>query len=149
MNETPAMLSTVYASNTIGLGDTRAWGQQFGLQERRVANNPIHALLLNQTPTEDKPIMAAANSRRLVQVFIADVHDSVPLADALLYSGEAKFTDLTDQELFFEIDITSILKAHNDKRTKMVNKAVKERVEHLEPARIRDLKMTVVNIATF
>lgn len=87
--------------------------------------------------------------RRLVQIFIADTNENVPLADALLYKGDAKFTDLTDQELFFEIDINSILKAHNDKRVKMVNKAVKERVEHLEAARIRDLKMTVVNIATF
>lgn len=88
-------------------------------------------------------------SRRLIQVFICDPDENVPLADCLLYSGEQKLTDLTDQELFFEVDIKSIIDTHNAKRTKMVNKTVKERVEHLEPARIRDLKMTVVTIASF
>jgi len=88
-------------------------------------------------------------TRRLVQVFIADPHDSLPLEQSLLYSGEQKFTDATDQELFFEIDIKSILAEHNEKRSKIVNKSVKDRTEHLEPAKIRDLKMVVVTVATF
>ena len=54
-----------------------------------------------------------------------------------------------DQELFFEIDINSILKAHNEKRIKIVNKDIKDRTEYLEPARIRDLTMTVVTVASF
>jgi hypothetical protein len=86
---------------------------------------------------------------RLVQVFIADPDENLPLNDRLLYSGEQKLTDLTDQELFFEVPIGDMLAKHNEKRAKMVNKKVKERTEHLEPARIRDLKMTVVNIAQF
>lgn len=87
--------------------------------------------------------------RRLVQVFIADPHPDVPLAQALLYEGKQQLTDATDQELFFEIDIKGILDAHNVERIKLVDKSVKERTQLLEPARIRDLKMTVVNIATF
>lgn len=86
---------------------------------------------------------------RLIEVVVVDPTDHVPLADRLLYQGERKLTDLTDQELFFEIDINAILKAHNEKRVKIVNKAVKDRTEYLEPARIRDLKMNVVTIATF
>ena len=82
--------------------------------------------------------------RRLVQVFIADTNENVPLADTLLYKGEQKLTDLTDQELFFELDIRTLLAEHNAKRTKLINKSVKDRTEYLEPARIRDLKMTVV-----
>jgi hypothetical protein len=93
--------------------------------------------------------MAATPTRRLVQVFIADPDENVPLADALLYTGEQKLTDATDQELFFEIDIRDILAKHNEKRTKLINRKVKERTEHLEPAKIRDLKMVVVNVASF
>jgi len=91
----------------------------------------------------------AVTTRRLVQVFIADPNENVPLDIALLYSGEQKLTDATDQELFFEIDIKTILEAHNAKRVKIVDKKVKERTEYLEPAKIRDLKMVVVNVASF
>jgi hypothetical protein len=87
--------------------------------------------------------------RRMVQVFVADADESVPLETCLLYSGEAKMTDLNDQELFFELDIKTLLAEHNAKRVKLVNKKVKERTQYLEPARVRDLKMTVVTIATF
>lgn len=90
-----------------------------------------------------------ANARRLVQVFIADPNENVPLDQSLLYSGEQKFTDATDQELFFEIDINTILKTYNEKRIKIVDKKVKERTEYLEPAKIRDLKMVVVTVAGF
>lgn len=88
-------------------------------------------------------------SRRLVQVFISDPNENVPLSNSLLYSGEQKLTDATDQELFFEIDIKSILEKHNAERVKMVDKKVKERTEYLEPAKIRDLKMVVVTVAQF
>lgn len=88
-------------------------------------------------------------TRRLVQVFIADPDENVPLEQSLLYSGDQKLTDATDQELFFEIDIKSILDKHNSSRVKIINKKVKERTEHLEPAKIRDLKMVVVNVASF
>lgn len=88
-------------------------------------------------------------SRRLVQVFIADGNENVPLEKALLYKGEPRFTDLTDQELFFEIDIKTILEEHNKYRATVVDKKFKDRIEHLEPAKIRDLKMTVVLIAQF
>jgi hypothetical protein len=95
-------------------------------------------------PKKEKPV-----SRRLVQVFIADPDENVPLDKALLYSGSQKFTDATDQELFFEIDMKSILDNYNAERVKIVNKKVKERTEMLEPVKIRDLKMTVVSVATF
>lgn len=88
-------------------------------------------------------------TRRLVQVFIADPNENIPLEDSLLYRGDQKLTDSTDQELFFEVDIKTLLDAHNAKRIKIVNKAVKDRTEYLEPARIRDLKMVVVTIAQF
>jgi hypothetical protein len=91
----------------------------------------------------------ADNKTRLVRVVIVDPNENLSLADRLVYSGDEKFTDLTDQELFFELDIKSMLASHNEKRVKAVDKSVKERTQYLEPARVRDLKMVVVNIATF
>lgn len=89
------------------------------------------------------------STRRLVQVLIADPDENVPLDKALLYKGEQKLTDMDNQELFFEIDIKSILDEYNEYRKTLRNKSVKEREEFLEPARIRDLKMVVVEVAVF
>lgn len=89
-------------------------------------------------------VMNMAVTRRVVQVIIADTNENIPLGDCILHKGEEQVTDLTDQELFFELDIKSMLSAHNEKRTKIVDKKVKDRIEHLEPAKIRDLKMVVV-----
>lgn len=94
---------------------------------------------------QEKPTM----SRRLVQVFIADPNENLPLDKSMLYTGSQKLTDATDQELFYEIEIKALLDAHNAFRTTVINKKVKDRTELLEPARIRDLKMVVVDIATF
>jgi len=98
-------------------------------------------------PKKEKKV--AKDSRRLVEVIIVDPDPNVPLEQAVLYQGERKLTELDDQELFFELDIKQLLADYNAKRTKIVNKSVKERTEYLEPARVRDLKMVVVNVATF
>lgn len=107
------------------------------------AFNPTTPVHQNQEPLQVK------TQRRLVQIFIADPDDNVPLDQCLLYSGDQKLTDLTDQELFFEVDVRTLLETHNAKRVTLVNKAIKERTENLEPARVRDLKMTVVTVAQF
>jgi hypothetical protein len=90
-----------------------------------------------------------APARRLVQVIIVDPNENIPLDQCLLYKGDPKLTDATDQELFFELDIKQLLSAHNENRIKAVDKKVKDRTEYLEAAKVRDLKMVVVNIATF
>lgn len=89
-------------------------------------------------------------ARRLVRVIIADTHSSVPLDKVIIYNGPEKFTDATDQELFFEIPIQELLKTHNEMRVKLTenpNKA--ENPVFLSPARIRDLRMNVITIASF
>lgn len=98
-----------------------------------------------QTVTVENVFMG----RRLVQVFITDPDEKVPLESCLLYSGQQKMTDLTDTELFFEIDIKSVLETHNAVRAKIVDKAVKERTQYLEPTRVSKLKMVVVDVAKF
>jgi|GEM_PF-2623089 hypothetical protein len=103
----------------------------------------------NRLQERGENVVADKPTRRIVQVYIADTDENVPLENSLLYKGEPKLTDATDQELFFEIDIKGILDSHNEKRKTFINKKVKDRTEYLEPARVRDLKMVVVNIAQF
>lgn len=157
-HEMPAMASSAH-THTIYAGGALA-GQSSGLiglagaaplnqfAQQALAQQYNSAKEQAKAAKPKEPIMAAA-VRRLVQVFIADANENVPLESSLLYSGEQKLTDATDQELFFELDIKTLLEDHNKKRVKLIDKKVKERTEYLEPAKVRDLKMTVVTIASF
>ena len=150
----PSISSSSYASTAYN-GDALAFNNaaQFkgGLNNAVLANAAAgqlglqqHHQVLNQPPKGN-----AMPARRLVQVVIVDPNENVSLEDCLLFKGEEKLTDATDQELFFELDIKDILEKHNTKRTKIIDKKVKDRTEYLEPAKIRDLKMVVVNVASF
>lgn len=91
-------------------------------------------------------------ARRIVQIFIADPDINVPLDSALLYKSEPKFTDATDQELYFEVPIVELLSKHNAKRATWPDKEASRKSGKdvlLEAAKIRDLKMVVVTIASF
>lgn len=91
----------------------------------------------------------AVSKRRLVRVLVVDPDENVPTDKCLLHSGAEQFTDATDQELFFDIDIRSILAAHNEYRVTLTEKGKSEKAKKLEAARIRDLKMVVVTLAEF
>lgn len=98
------------------------------------------------------PTPATENQMRIVKVYIADSDENLELEQRLLYSGEEKLTDFTDQELFFEVPINDILKKHNEVRSKTVDKKASEKFGRdifLEPVRIRDLEMVVVEVAVF
>lgn len=91
-------------------------------------------------------------TKRIVRVYLADTDDNVPLDKSLLHSTPEKFTDATDQELYFEIPIKAVLDSHNAYRATVLDKKASARSGKdvfLEPVKIRDLKMTVVNIASF
>lgn len=143
MGDTPTMLQAFAASSTY---DTNNFQQAkfVGQAQTLVANQAEHAVRAVQPPKQGKPVMSI---RRIVQVFIADPNENIPLEDCLLYKGEEKLTDATDQELFFELDIKAILEAHNKKRITFIDKKVKDRTEHLEPIKVRELKMVVVTVA--
>jgi hypothetical protein len=168
IGDMPQMSASAYVSNTYsGLADnifipthTTAVGpgaNQFiglGNQNAQNALSPAKqdyvARALNlQQQQQPKEVKMADPKRRLVKVVIVDPDDKVPLDKCILYSGEEKLTDLTDQELFFEIEIKTILDKHNAERIKIIDKTVKERKEHLEPVKVRDLRMVVVTVASF
>lgn len=107
-------------------------------------------LPINQETSTGTPM--ANQPRRIVQVFIADTNENVPLEKSVLYSGDQKLTDLNDQELFFELPIADKLKEHNEARVKYLDKEASKRAGKdvfLDAAKIRDLKMLVVTIAQF
>lgn len=154
IGDLPAISASQYASTASNLGNSQnafvgaAQGgtSAAGLGQLQSMRVHVSAPVQSELPKnkKEKPV-----TRRLVQVFIADPDENVPLEKSLLYSGQQKLTDATDQELFFEIDIKTILETYNGERVKIINKKVKERTEYLEPVKIRDLKMVVVNVATF
>lgn len=134
-------LTTLTSSGSLSgnlLGGTTSW-QTFH-------PNPPE---ITATQTESESM----SNRRIVQVFIADPNENVPLEKSLLYQDkEPHLTDLTDQELFFELDIKNILDKHNEYRVTVTDKEASEGKNNdvkLEKAKIRDLKMTVVTVAQF
>ena len=170
IGDVPDISASAYTNTTYGLGNFAAQGAQqagfaglgaglggvAGWAEGGAVTSDIGQILprrhQHRTPQQiltQEPEIMANTARRLVQVFIADPNENVPLEQSLLYRGAQKLTDATDQELYFEIDIKDILAKHNEARVKVVDKKVKERTEYLEPARVRDLKMVVTTIATF
>lgn len=106
----------------------------------------------NIKPIEFLEVGKMINNTRVVRVFIADADINVPIAERIVYEGKEIVTDLTDQELFFEIDINTILKDHNKLRLTILNQDLSDstgRDVMLKEIKIRDLFMTVVNIASF
>lgn len=103
-----------------------------------------------KTKVEEKKM--PENTLRLVKVFIVDTDEAMPIDKRILYKGEEKVTDSTDQELFYEVDIKPLLEKHNEARIATVDKKATMKLGkevYLEPIKIRDLSMTIVNVAQF
>lgn len=157
MLDTPTIVSSSYASMMHDLptiSNNALPVQNFVLaKQHQMFGKPLNdadlQIAFDKMNQHQEIVNMANQQRRLVKVIIIDPNENVPLEDCVLYSGDEKMTDATDQELFFEVDIKKILDEHNAKRVKLLDKKVKERTEHLEPAKIRELKMVVVNIAAF
>jgi hypothetical protein len=155
MREMPTIASSTYQTAALNVGalvsDSTAGFGIHDLNSVRWMDVPSepNSSYRAHTPFVLQQEIPTMPARRLVQVFIADPNENIPLDQSLLYSGEQKLTDATDQELFFEVDIKGILEKHNAERIKLVDKKVKDRTEYLEPAKIRDLKMVVVTVAGF
>ena len=93
--------------------------------------------------------------RRVAQLFVCDPEPSVPLDQCLIYSGLAKITESTDEELVAEIGsadkqtLDVLLERHNKKRIGWVNLAVKDHVQYLDKINREELKIVVHTLATF
>lgn len=152
--ETPTITTSAYSSSPmnvqwqgVSLGD-KLLDTLTARQLRRHPQDFEETTIETITETS----MPNQNQKRVVKVFIADSDPKVPADKSLLYNGTEHVTDLTDQELFFEVDIKPLLEKHNAERVKIVDKEASAKFGKdifLEPVKIRDLRMTVVNVATF
>ena len=51
--------------------------------------------------------------KRLVQLYIVDPDEKVPVSLSLIYKGEPMVTDLKDDELFYDVPVRDLLTKHN------------------------------------
>ncbi len=152
MADVPQITSSCYASTTSNLSN--AWDYQLDTlkQDNRLQQGLTQIHYGQPTPIQDTIMPKDSTTRRIVQVFIADPNDNVPLDKAVLYTGEQKLTDLNDTELFFEVPMQSLLQVHNALRVGFLDREASKRAGKdifLDPVKIRDLKMVVVTIAQF
>lgn len=97
---------------------------------------------------QKEPIVAM----RFVKIFIVDPTEALPLDKRVLHAGAEQLTDLTDQELFFELPIKEMLDKHNAVRVATIDKRASEKAGKdvfLEPVRVRELRMNVTTVASF
>lgn len=157
--ELPSITKSAYASSSVSASDMlmgHAGMHQPMALERRInplgiqaQHDPIQALMqqaVNQAKEQ------SVSNARIVKVFIADPNENLPLDKRVIYKGDEILTDLTDQELFFDVPISELLAKHNALRATVVDKKQAEKFGRdifLEPARIRDLRMVVVDVAKF
>lgn len=165
MNEMPHISTAAYSSTGLTIGDI-----QSRQKEAKRGDLLLRNLVQDARPLVIKPDIGAeevgvnwlaneqqekqnvSSNLRIVKVIIADPNENIPLNNRIIYNGEETVTDLTDQELYFEVDMKGLLERHNAVRTMVVDKkasAAKQANVMLEPVRVRDLKMVVVEIAKF
>lgn len=160
LGDLPSITASGYVTNTVTTDAAAAYGAiqapEWAVMPK-VNNNLLMATRRVQPAVTKEDFNALFKEeeevpndlRRLVRVIIMDPDPRVPLEKCKLHDSGEFMTDLTDQELFYDIDLGAKLKAHNDYRVSLVDKTVKERTDWLEPVRIRDLCMSVTTVATF
>lgn len=152
MSETPSIIASNYTSSAVDFDNLVLGNAVFGNRQFQDWGNAQQNVFLQQLQKPKPQDIMPNTNRRIVQVFIADPNENVPLEESVLFKGEQKLTDLTDTELFFEVPMAETLKAHNDKRVKWLDKDASKKAGKdvlLDPAKIRDLKMLVVTVAQF
>jgi hypothetical protein len=84
---------------------------------------------------------------RIMEFYLIDLNESIPIEKSIIYHGERRVTDKTDEEIWIEIGVDEILKKYNEYRVTVVNKHLSEnsgRDVYLEPIEFRDVIRRVV-----
>lgn len=154
MQEVPTITGLSYGSaiNNFALQNMSA-GWNAGIPDQLAAYRELvpNAAVFYNDQSQEKEIQQMS-TRRIVRVIIMDPNENVPMDKAVLFDSDEKFTDLTDQELFFESPIVEKLKAHNEVRKTTRDKDASREAGKdifLEEAKIRHLKMVVITVAGF
>lgn len=168
MTEMPTMTKTMYSSNSVSGDMLMAGGVAMGQVAQRPLLDPeafrgamrrlkapeqqvILDRLNEQKPQPQPKKEPAMPTMRIVRVIVVDTNENIPLKDRVVHMGEEQLTDSDDTELFFGLNMTELLAKHNERRVTFKDKKQSkgDTIVMLEPARIRDLTMTVVDVATF
>ncbi len=176
MNELPTMTASAYKYNTLagGGGGGGGGGGAHGLGGLRAINqlvatgttltdttsdcriNPFNHISNNLayfSPKQEVVDMSKSNGSsklRVVRVFLVDPDERVPVEKRVLHKTEEITTDATDQELFFDIPVSELLKAHNKYRETIEwEDSEGEAKTGLKEVRVRDLTMSVTTLAQF
>ena len=75
------------------------------------------------------------SSKRIVSVTISDKDPNVPVKDSVLHRETGRITDVSDDQIFMEVDTLGLLKVHNEKRAKMDN----DKGGKLKPIQVENL----------
>ena len=144
--ELPTFNANTFSNTSYTAGSTGTLVAGTSTTEIPVAVTPSGVKYISIEDTE-----MPKNGLRVVQVYIADTDEKVPMDKRVLFESERKVTDSTDQELFYELDILAILGEHNKYRETVENEEWMkgEVVRYLKPIKIRNLTMTVVTLAEF
>lgn len=153
----PTIMTSAYASNCVSVLDDVGWGAALIPPNPFMQSASPKSVLQSSTLEMYRQIADAKKDQtimpmRIVKVFIADPNENLPLDDRLLFKGDEKLTDATNQELFFEVPMAELLAKHNALRITTLDKAASSKAGRdvlLEPVKIRDLKMTIVDVAMF
>lgn len=89
----------------------------------------------------------AIRALRVVQQYLTDRNDNIPLEKRVLYKGNEFLTDLSDDELRYNVPVMDLLRAHNEYRVTVRDKAYKDKEVFLEEARPGELCLTTVTLA--
>lgn len=176
MNELPNINNNAYSNSTydaesIGVASGSSTGLAWGSgrpYQRASSDNAqdldddnsseylkrLDALVRQQHKPKENVVAneTKAQKRRVARVYIIDPDHRVPLDKCVIHTGDEKLTDLTDQELFFEIDLKDLLASHNKHRVTVLDEVATQKAGRdvfLKEARIRELLMQVVTIAEF
>jgi hypothetical protein len=87
--------------------------------------------------------------RRIAQLFVCDADPRVPLELCMVYSGLAKITEATDEELVGEINLDSLLQTYNVKRIKVPDYTITDHASYLGEIKREELKIVVHTLAAF
>lgn len=122
--------------------------QVYGPGSRRIQQgsgitNALFPHLSSPNITIKEEDMATELVLRKVRIHFIDPDKHIPLEKRIIFEDE-KVTDLNDQELFFEYPVKELLTKHNEYRKGLQNSDGHQL--NLEPIRIKDLKMVVVEL---
>lgn len=154
-NDMPEIMSVSYASNSaVYDGNQSVYGMTKADAFRKLTfSDQLPPLAVKTNPKEVINMAMLVEkkdwTKRLVIMAIVDPDLKVPVEKSILMQKGPFMTDMDDQELFMTSEPHRLLTDHNLLRLGLTTPDDEGKAKKLSPIRLRDLKMTVVELAVF